>query len=451
MHRYDRAELRDIGNNYLSQETLGNRLESAVGLYNQIADEQGKISKSNYGLVRSVGVDIDRLKFEQLYVNKLSDIDSSLIFKGLAEFNNSYPVIKDYFVDHNTCGRLWHRMVDDGKSIVTEFCKSHLELLQKEGVATDLTYEGLVENAKEYTTEQRAIELKEQKEEYAETGKKLYLTSKDVHEYRFVLTKLQELSSSLDNEQISTKASSIKEFNTGLSKGYMRWVNVHTSYRGDGVYDEWLDNYKSKLPHAYGLINSRGQLLESIYDEKIFARILKEAGIHAKKNNLAINYSGHLGNSNLSSVDKPPRVNHGRSNFEETLGGDHDYTISDNASVATSNIRNDIQQDNSLNNNRNNSTTRSLSKYELDILCNDVCRSVDIERLVSSISKYELDILCNDVCRSVDIERLVSSISNSFVLNKSMSNNSQIRYGSLGDLVINRERWYQKTGQIAKR
>ena len=406
-----RAELRDISNNYLSQEALDDRLESAVGLYTKIADDKGKISKSYYGLVRSVGVDIDRLKFEQLYVEKLSGIDSSLTFKDLSEFNNSYPVIKDYFVDHNTCGRLWHRMVDDGKSIVTEFCKSHLELLQKEGVATDLTYEGLVESAKEYTIEQRAIELKAQQVEYERTGKKSYLTSKDVHEYRFVLTKLQELSSGLDNDQISTKASSIKKFDAGLNKGYMRWVNVHTAHRGEKVYNEWLDNYQKKLPYAYDLINSRGQLLESIYDEKIFARILKEAGIHANKNNLAINHSGRLGNSNLSSVKETPRVNHGRSNFEETLGGDHDYTISGNASVATSNVRDGLQQNNSLN---NKTTTRSLSKHELDSLCNDVCRSVDIERLISSIS-------------------------NSFVLNKSMSNNTQVRYGSLGELVINRD------------
>ena len=119
---------------------------------------------------------------------------------------------------------------------------------------------------------------------------------------------------------------------------------------------------------------------------------------------LTINHSGRLGNTNLSSVKETPRVNHGRLNFEETLGGDHDYTISANSSVATSNICNDIQQDNSLDNNRNNSATGSLSKHELDSLCTDVCRSVDIERLVSSIS-------------------------NSFVLNKSMSNNTQVRYG----------------------
>ena len=408
-----RAELRDICNNYLSQEALDSRLESAVELYTKIADEHGKISKSTYGLVRSVGVDIDRLKFEQLYVEKLPKIDSSLVFKNLAEFNNSYPVIKDYFVHHNTCGRLWHKMVDDGKSIVTGFCKSHLELLQEQGVATDLTYDDLVSGAKEYVKEQRAIELKAQKEEYVKTGKKSYLTPKDKLEYRYVLTKLQEFSSGLDNKQIEENVSSLKKFDAGLNKGYMRWVNVHTAHRGEKVYNEWLDNYQKKLPYAYDLIDSRGRLLESIYDEKIFERILKEANIYANKNNLTVNYSclGQLGNSNLSSDNKLPRINYGESNLRETIGGDNDYTISSNTSVATGNVRNGLQQNNSLN---NKTTTRSLSKHELDSLCTDVCRSVDVERLVSSIS-------------------------NSFVLNKSASNSSQLRYGRKGALVINKD------------
>jgi ATP-dependent exoDNAse (exonuclease V) alpha subunit len=139
------AEFRGLIFHYTSATTLEERLERSDALY-KVVGESSSINKAAFGILKSMGIELSQLKFDQGCLEVLKE-GGELPYKTLSELSSAFVSLHEYRKVHQEAAKNWTIIQTQATQKVTSLQNEQIESLNRLRNTSELTWDLLEEQA----------------------------------------------------------------------------------------------------------------------------------------------------------------------------------------------------------------------------------------------------------------------------------------------------------------
>jgi len=261
------GELREVISHYQQAQTIPDCIRQGKKVYDFICGEgeQHQFNKQLYGLARSLGIELSRIRFEQSYGRYLREGKESLY--NLRELKGVYTDIHAYRKAHQQAAEAWNVIKTKSIERIEELQNAQINSLNKLSLTNLLDRQELVD------LEVAARGLKEANSDvYLTINRRISSIVNGLHDRaNIVVTPVDwpEL-----KKEIKAQQHTLNTLYPHLQKGQTSsYIGI---YKEAGFENDWGNLRRAKLRQAPRMVKNHSVILQFAYPSD-YKRLLKEA------------------------------------------------------------------------------------------------------------------------------------------------------------------------------